>query len=69
MVESKFLALVRDKKSLHLFRLALPDGPCNTVELAEGLEKEGLTLIDVGTPQQLNKIESDFRIVDSVQKS
>ena len=51
------------------FRLALSEGPCDVTELSELLEKEGLSLVDVGTPEHLDKVERAFRMVKDVQES
>ena len=76
MGESRLLALVyRPSASnsplagMMFFRLALSEGPCDVTELSELLEKEGLSLVDVGTPEHLDKVERAFRMVKDVQES
>jgi hypothetical protein len=68
MHEAKLLALVyREKNPETLFRLVLPEEPCDIVELGESLKKIGHVLIDVGTQNQLDIVERNYRTVKFVQ--
>lgn len=74
-MESKILALIlaRSSKSNpenpEMFRVVLPDGPCNMDELSATFSTQGYELIEVGTTDQLDKIEKDYRTVTKVQKA
>ena len=69
MAESKFVALVRNPKNSCFFRVVLSDEPCDTIKLSQDLEREGFTLIDVGMSQQLDKVQMNLTLVESIQKS
>lgn len=48
----------------NLFRVALPDGPCNENEWTEALLAQGMRMIAIGTMGDLDKIERSFRDVE-----